>query len=302
MSLDARNISFAYRERLVLNDVSLSLGEGEFLGLLGPNGSGKSTFLKNLLGFLKPSGGRIVFSGTDSRIDGQINSQIEGQTDGRAVSRAISLAGTEYSRVERAKRLAFVPQNSRPPASLSVRDVVLMGRLPHIRDRWAGYGKADKEKVEETLEALGIACMGERDVASLSGGEMQKVIIGRCLVQEGDILLLDEATQGLDLNHTIEIMELMKKKAEREGKSIVAVLHDLNLASQYCDRIVLLKNGRVRYQGNPREVLSEEVVEDIYGIRAVVKTDEYGRPFVLPRRAGSGAVREKRQKEAARVY
>jgi iron complex transport system ATP-binding protein len=181
-----------------------------------------------------------------------------------------------------------------------------MGRLPHIRDRWTGYGKADRQKVEETLDALGIAGMAERDVASLSGGELQKVIIGRCLVQEGDILLLDEATSGLDLNHTIEIMELMRKKADEEGKAIVAVLHDLNLASQYCDRIVLLKNGRLRYQGSPREILTEEVVEEIYGVRAAVKTDEYGRPFVLPRRAASPDTREARlearQQEAAHVH
>jgi iron complex transport system ATP-binding protein len=274
VSLSAWGVSFAYHERLILNDISLSLKAGEFLGFLGPNGSGKSTFLKNLLGFLKPSQGQIVFSGS----------------------------GAVPTRAERSRRLAFVPQNSFPPASLSVRDVVLMGRLPHIRDRWAGYGKADREKVEEILGVLGIAGMAERDVASLSGGEMQKVIIGRCLVQEGDILLLDEATSGLDLNHTIEIMELMRKKADEEGKTIVAVLHDLNLASQYCDRIVLLKNGRLRYEGTPPEILTEEVVEEIYGIRAAVKTDEYGRPFVLPRRAAPGGTRENRQKETARVY
>ncbi|MDR0451246.1 MAG: ABC transporter ATP-binding protein, partial [Treponema sp.] len=241
MELKAENISFAYHERLILDDISLSLKGGEFLGFLGPNGSGKSTFLKNLLDFLKPSAGRIVFS------------------------------GAPLTRTDRSRHLAFVPQNSRPPASLSVRDVILMGRLPHIRDRWTGYGKTDRQKVEEVLDALGIAAMAERDVMSLSGGETQKVIIGRCLVQEGDILLLDEATSGLDLNHTIEIMELMRKKARGEGKTVVAVLHDLNLASQYCDRIVLLKDGRLRYQGNPREILTEEVVEDIYGVRAAVK-------------------------------
>jgi iron complex transport system ATP-binding protein len=287
VSLEVCGICFAYHERIILNDISLSLKAGEFLGFLGPNGSGKSTFLKNLLGFLKPSRGRIVFSGTS------------------AVP-----ARAEHFRTIRSKRLAFVPQNSRPPAALSVRDVILMGRLPHIRDRWTGYGKADKQKVEEILKVLGISDMAERDVMSLSGGEMQKVIIGRCLVQEGDILLLDEATSGLDLNHTIEIMELMRKKAGEEGKTIVAVLHDLNLASQYCDRIVLLKNGSLRYQGSPREILTEEVVEDIYGIRAAVKTDEYGRPFVLPRRAASPDTRkaglpagqEVRQKEAAHVH
>jgi iron complex transport system ATP-binding protein len=273
------NLSFAYHERFILKDISLSLKAGEFLGFLGPNGSGKSTFLKNLLGFLKPSQGRIVFSGSDTV-----------QTQG------------ERSRTEGSKRLAFVPQNSRPPASLSVREVMLMGRLPHIRDRWTGYGKGDKQKVEAMLKTLGITGMAERDVMSLSGGEMQKVIIGRCLVQEGDILLLDEATSGLDLNHTIEIMELMRKKADEEGKTIVAVLHDLNLASQYCDRIVLLKDGCLRYQGKPQDILTEAVVEEIYGIRAVVMVDEYGRPLVLPRRAASPGLGETQQKERTCVH
>jgi iron complex transport system ATP-binding protein len=288
VGLEVCGVSFAYHERIILNDISLSLKGGEFLGFLGPNGSGKSTFLKNLLGFLKPSRGRIVFSETDAV-------PLRGDPSQTERSQA------EHFRAERSKRLAFVPQNSHPPASLSVRDVILMGRLPHIRDRWTGYRKEDKEKVEEMLKVLGIADMAERDVMSLSGGEMQKVIIGSCLAQEGDILLLDEATSGLDLNHSIEIMELMRKKADREGKTIVAVLHDLNLASQYCDRIVLLKNGCLRYQGSPREILTEEVVEDIYGIRAAVKTDEYGRPFVLPRRAVSPDMPEARQKEAIHV-
>ncbi|MDR0630287.1 MAG: ABC transporter ATP-binding protein [Treponema sp.] len=268
------NLSFAYHERLILKDISLSLKAGEFLGFLGPNGSGKSTFLKNLLGFLKPAQGRILFAGSD----------------------------TVLTRAFRSKRLAFVPQHSRLSAPLSVRDLMLMGRLPHIRDRWTGYGKEDKQKVEDMLKTLGITGMAERDVMSLSGGEMQKVIIGRCLVQEGDILLLDEPTSGLDLNHTIEIMELMRKKADEEGKTIVAVLHDLNLASQYCDRIVLLKDGCLRYQGNPREILTEDVVEEIYGIRAAVTVDEYGRPLVLPRRAAAPEEGEIPQKEGLCVH
>ncbi|MDR3146202.1 MAG: ABC transporter ATP-binding protein [Treponema sp.] len=260
MGIEVTKLRFAYLNRPVLRDISLSLGSGEFLGFLGPNGSGKSTFLKNLLGFLKPSGGRIVFSGELS-------------------------SSPEFSRAERARRLAFVPQRPGIQSSLSVRDLILMGRLPHLKDRWAGYGGGDHQMVEEVLRVLGMEDMADRDVMSLSGGELQKAIIGRCLVQEGDIILLDEATSGLDLNHTIEIMELMRRKADREAKTIVAVLHDLNLAAQYCDRIVLLKDGKLRYQGLPSAILTESVVEEIYGVRAAVKIDqEDGRPYVLPRR------------------
>ncbi|MDR2069298.1 MAG: ABC transporter ATP-binding protein, partial [Spirochaetaceae bacterium] len=253
---DAEKVSFAYRRGPVLREISLSLRPGEFLGFLGPNGSGKSTFLKMMLGYLKPSQGRIVFSG----------------------------ANTLPTREERSRRISFLPQNPALHGSLLVKEVIILGRLPRVRDRWAGYGKNDWRKVEEVMELLGIRALADRKVTELSGGERQKVIIGRCLVQEGDILLLDEVSSGLDLNHTIEIMEFMGQKSRREGKTIVAVLHDLNLASQYCDRIVLLKEGRLRYQGRPREVITGKVVEEIYGIRAVIQTDGEGRPVVLPKR------------------
>ncbi|MDR2305312.1 MAG: ABC transporter ATP-binding protein [Treponema sp.] len=255
--LDIRDLNFAYQSREILREISLSLKQGEFLGFLGPNGSGKSTFLKNLLGFLKPSGGRILYAGTNTVPSGK----------------------------ERSRLFSFVPQNTGLRSSFAVQDVILMGRLPHLKDRWAGYSAKDREKAREVMKVLGLESMADRNAMSLSGGELQKVIIARCLVQEGDIILLDEATSGLDLNHSIEIMELMRKKTAEESKTVVAALHDLNLASQYCDRIVLLKEGRIRYQGSPREILTSEVLEDVYGIQAMVGLDVYGRPFVLPRRA-----------------
>ncbi|MDR0589801.1 MAG: ABC transporter ATP-binding protein [Spirochaetaceae bacterium] len=183
MSLEAKQVSFAYRGLPVLKEISLSLKPGEFLGFLGPNGSGKSTFLKNMLGFLKPSQGRIVFSGTD----------------------------TPPTQEERSRRISFLPQNPVFPGSLLVKELIILGRLPCLRDRWAGYGKNDWRKVGEVMEILGISGLADRKVTELSGGEKQKVIIGRCLVQEGDILLLDEVRAGLDLNHTIEIMEFMRQ-------------------------------------------------------------------------------------------
>jgi iron complex transport system ATP-binding protein len=280
--LSVENLTFSWprlrgTNRKTLEEISLSLKPGELAGFLGPNGSGKSTFLKNLLGFLKPDGGRVLFAG--------------------------DLPWKELSPAERALRIAFVPQLSGLKASFTVAELVLMGRLPRLKDRWSGYSAEDRRKAAEVMEILGIASMAERSVVTLSGGEMQKAVIARCLAQEGDILLLDEATSGLDLNHSVEIMELLRRKADEEGTIILAALHDLNLASQYCDRLLLLKEGRLRFQGTPQEVLTEQVVEEIYGIRAVVHIDENGHPVVLPRRAAPKAkAREQELPQEEIVY
>jgi iron complex transport system ATP-binding protein len=261
--LDIENLSFSRPRRKILEAISLSLRPGELAGFLGPNGSGKSTFLKNLLGFLKPSGGRVLFSGETG-------------------------PGTELARGERARRLSFVPQLSGMRAGFTVAELVLMGRLPHLKDRWAGDGAGDRRKAAEVMETLGIASLAARSLGTLSGGELQKAALARCLAQEADIMLLDEATSGLDLNHSVEIMELLLRKARGEGTIILAVLHDVNLASQYCDRIFLLKQGRLRFAGPPAEVLTEETLEEIYGIRVAVRIDENGRPVALPRRVSGG--------------
>ncbi|GHV96164.1 heme ABC transporter ATP-binding protein [Spirochaetia bacterium] len=264
MALEVQSVSFSWPRREALKSVSLSLKPGEFVGFLGPNGSGKSTFLKNILGFLKPSSGRVLYSGCGEILE--------------------EFSDAKNSRSERSRRLAFVPQSPAFRAAFTVSELVLMGRLPHLKDRWGGYSPADKQKAVNVMEMLGITPLAERNVMTLSGGEIQKAVIARCLAQEADVLLLDEATSGLDLNHAIEIMELMRKKADEENKIILAVLHDINLASQYCDRILFLKDGSLRYQGKPSEILSEKVLEDIYGIRVAIHPDENGRPFVLPRR------------------
>ncbi|MDR0379401.1 MAG: ABC transporter ATP-binding protein [Candidatus Accumulibacter sp.] len=248
--LAAENLSFAYHERETLRGVDLRFNAGELTGLLGPNGCGKSTLLKNLLGFLQPQSGRVV----------------------------------HVSAGERSRSLAYVPQQSGLSTALTVREVVLMGRLPWLRDRWAGYDEEDRRKTERLIESLGLGPLAERSVLHLSGGELQKTLIARALVQEGDILLLDEATSGLDINHCIEIMELMRRKAHEEGKTVIAALHDLNLAAQFCDRIVLLKKGQVQFDGPPREALTGERVEAVYGLRVTVMRDEAGTPIVLPRR------------------
>jgi iron complex transport system ATP-binding protein len=193
MSLDITRLNFSYQTRPILNDVTLHVSKGEFLGLLGPNGSGKSTLLKNITGFLKPNSGSIT----------------------------INIGGSDFNagnRSEFSRRVAFVPQHTSFHIPLLVREVILMGRLPHLKNRWTGYSKDDREKALSLLETLGLGHLADRDILELSGGEKQKVIIARALVQESEILLLDEATNGLDLNHVIEIMELLCEKTKTEIK------------------------------------------------------------------------------------
>lgn len=263
MSLIIQELAVGWEKRNILESLSLSLKPGEFTGLLGPNGSGKSTLLKTVLGFLKPSRGRVLF------------------TCGAMGEPA------ELSHKEAARRLAFVPQSPGNTVSITVRDMILMGRLPHLQDRWSGYTPADKERVDKVMEKLGLTALADRDAAYLSGGEMQKVSIARCLVQEGDILLLDEATSGLDMNHTIEIMELLREKADKENTVILAVLHDLNTAFQYCDSIAFLKKGRILCRGKPQDIVNETLLETVYGVRVIIENDEAGRPVIIPRRRDS---------------
>ena len=270
MRLHVQNLSFSYQDRKILSGVDLSVAQGEIVGLLGPNGSGKSTLLKNVLGSLHPRSGRVVYHDFAPSSMGEPSST--SSTSPRDVSR----------------RVAFVPQQTALRSTISVFDAVLLGRLPHLVNRWAGFGAKDRRHVIDTLKSVGLLSFQHRDVTTLSGGELQKVIIARCLVQESKLLLLDEATSGLDVNHAIEIMELMREKADNEGKCILTVLHDINLAAQFCDRLVLLKDGTVYRWGTPQEVLIESVLNDVYGIPVIVNHDERGIPVIVPRRRGKG--------------
>jgi len=157
-----------------------------------------------------------------------------------------------------------------------------MGRLPRLRDRWAGYGAEDREKARAAIAGLGLTALAKRNVLTLSGGEGQKTVIARALAQEGRVFLLDEATSELDLNHGVEIMTLMGEKARRDGAAVIAALHDLNLASHYCDRLVFLKDGVIEADGPPAQILTRDLLEKIYGFRARVNHGDDGTPFVLP--------------------
>ncbi len=267
--IDVKELKFAYgtvpsqKEPVyTLDGVSLEIKKGEIFGILGPNGSGKTTLLKNIQLFLKPAMGEITYFGQSHR-----------ELSARRISRMLSL----------------VPQKSGGGMSLTVEEMIRLGRIPHMKNPWEGYSSEDKQVVDEVISRLGLEPFKSRQCHSLSGGEFQKVLLARALAQKSRILLLDEATANLDMRHCVEIMELVQQRA-REGCTVVSVLHDLNLAAEFCHRMVLMKKGRVCYRGTPVELFKREVIKEIYDIDARVGYDEAGVPFVLPRAVKQGVV------------
>ncbi len=253
MSLHVENLNFSYEQKDILNGINLDLKKGEFIGILGPNGCGKSTLLKNLLRLLNPQSGIITLE----------NKNIN-----------------EYSLKELSQTLGFVPQKSGLNMPLSVEDILYMGRFCHLKNQFSGYNKKDKEKIDEICSLLNITHFKKRLALSLSGGEFQRVILARALVSEPKILLLDEPTSALDLNYAIEIMKLCEMLSKKLNMLCVIVLHDLNLASLFCQRLIMLKDGIIKYDGNPKELMTKEILYEIYNLKCDI-IEHKNRPFVV---------------------
>ncbi|MDS0293382.1 heme ABC transporter ATP-binding protein [Halogeometricum luteum] len=247
----------------ILDDVDLTVGRGTFVGLIGPNGAGKTTLLETINGSLAPSGGRV-------------------DVDGENVHALSSKAASRL--------VATVPQDTSLTFDFDVRETVRMGRTPH-RSRFGGWREDDESAVERALERTRTTEFVDRTVSDLSGGERQRVLIARALAQETPLLLLDEPTASLDINHQVRTLELVRELVG-EGKTAVAAIHDLNLAAHYCDELLLLSGGRVVAAGPPESVLTEENLEDAFGANAVVARHPVtGSVYVtaLPdRRVGAG--------------
>ena len=254
--ISIENVSFSYglSEENLLNEINLNIEKGKFIGILGPNGCGKSTLLKVILKYLHPRQGII-------KID---NKELK-----------------EYSQSELAEILSFVPQKSALTMPLTVEDVVYMGRVPYIKNTWRGFDREDREKVEKIMQMLKIDQFKNRVIYSLSGGEFQRVLLARALVQNTNIMLLDEPTSALDMNYALEIMKLTSYFVKNKNLTAVMVLHDLNLASMYCDSIILLKEGKIAYEGTPKELFKPEILEEIYGFNCEV-IENNGFSYVIP--------------------
>lgn len=240
--IEVKALHKSYHAKSVLRDVSFSVDRGEFFGIIGPNGSGKSTLLKMISGVISPDGGDILIAGKPIR---------------------------SYSRKELARILAVLEQEALPPVGFRVREVLEMGRFPY--QNWLGEEAEDPTRlIDEIVRMLGLAELEERTLDQLSGGEKQRVALGKSLVQKPRLLLLDEPTTYLDIGYQIQLMDIVRSWQKNTQVTVVAVLHDLNLASLYCDRILMLHKGNQIRVGDPRDILQSSLIEQVYGTRPIV--------------------------------
>jgi iron complex transport system ATP-binding protein len=263
--LEARGLGFRYGGRRVLDGVDLAVHPGELVGVIGPNGSGKTTLVRLLSGVLVPGAGEV-------------------RLDGRPLA--------AHSRREIARRVAVVAQDAPLTFAFTALEVVLMGRAPHL-SRLGFPGARDVALARAAMARLEVADVEARSLDQLSGGERQRVLLARALAQDAPVLVLDEPTTHLDLRHQTGIYDVVRELCRREGTAVVSVLHDLNLAALYCDRILLLAGGRAARTGTPAEVLTADALAAAYVAAVDVQRDAVtGRVVVLPRPrtiSGSGA-------------
>lgn len=255
-SLSASGLSLGYGDRLIVEGLNLEVAPGEITSIVGANGCGKSTLLRAMARLLPPRSGQVIL-------------------DGKALS---SQPTKEVARI-----LGLLPQSPTAPEGIVVADLVGRGRHPHqgLLGRWSAR---DHEVVAEALEATHIVDLAERPVDELSGGQRQRVWIAMALAQETDILLLDEPTTFLDVANQLEILDLVTDLNERKGTTVVMVLHDLGLAARYSHRLVAMRDGAITASGRPEEVVTEEIVKQVFGIDSVVMADPVsGAPMVMPK-------------------
>ena len=254
-ALTARGIEVGYRDRCVISDLDLEIPAGAVTSVIGPNGCGKSTLLKALCRLLPLRAGEVTVDGTPLS---------------RVPSRTL------------ARKMGFLPQNPVAPEGVLVADLVVLGRHPHrswIR-QWAAD---DDEVVREALELTGVVDLADRPVDALSGGQRQRVWLSMALAQQTDILLLDEPTTYLDLAHSLDVLDLIDSLQAGHGRTVVMVLHDLALACRYSDNLVVMQHGAVVAQGDPADIITEELLDSVFGLNARILADPVSdRPLIVP--------------------
>lgn len=252
--LKVNNLYCGYDNRAVIKDVSFSVGEGEFLGIIGPNGAGKTTLFRAISNILNPWQGKILYKSKNV---------------------------CQISPRDFAQEVAVIPQILEIPFAFSVEEFVLMGRFPHI-GRFEALKKKDYEILEEVLGVTEALVLRKRKMSELSGGERQRIVLAQGFAQEPQLLLLDEPTAHLDIAHQVHILDLLWRLNREKKLTIIVVLHDLNLASSYCDRLILLKEGAIFKDSSPQEVLTYQNIEDVYKTVVVVRENPFSlKPYVI---------------------
>lgn len=255
LDVNVSDLSFSYYNKPILKDINITFEKGKITGILGANGSGKSTLLKNILHYLKPKEGTVFVNLKNVK---------------------------DLTNKEIAKTFALVPQKSSLTTPLTVYEIVLMGRISKIENNLTGFTKKDKQITLNILEKLDLLHLKDNTILEISGGEMQRALLARALVQEPEILLLDESTANLDIKHALDITHVIAQLV-KEGLTCITVLHDLNLAGMYCDNIVFLKNGYVKHIGTTKDLFNQKILKDVYGFDCIVVSNN-GYPYVLPER------------------
>lgn len=251
-------VSFAYNSSLVLADINLSLPPGKFYGIVGPNGCGKTTLLDLLMGGKTPAGGTILYREKPLR---------------------------SYSKRDLARHLALVPQEFDTGFGFTVEEIVLMGRHPYI-DRFGSPSAYDWDCIDKAMEDIGINSLRDRYTNTLSGGQKQRAVVARALAQDTPVLLFDEATSSLDVQYTLQIFNLARQLVQSEGRTVIAVIHNLNLAAAYCDDIIFMKNGSIFQAGSTPQTLTGETIYQVFGVQAQVTKDPFNKSYQVSYKYG----------------
>ncbi|MDQ0843541.1 ABC transporter ATP-binding protein [Streptomyces sp. V1I6] len=253
--LTARELTLAYEDRTVVHELDLAVPDGQVTVIVGPNACGKSTTLRALGRLLKPKGGAVLLDGAE-------------------------LSAIPTKKI--ARSIGLLPQSPVAPEAITVADLVARGRQPH-QHWWQQWSQEDERAVTDAMERTDVTALADRPVDELSGGQRQRVWIAMALAQETDLLLLDEPTTFLDIAHQVEVLDLVRQLNHERGRTVVAVLHDLNQAARYADHLVAMKAGRIVAEGAPADIVTAELVREVFGMESVVVPDPVtGSPLVVP--------------------
>lgn len=253
--ISIKNLNFSYGKKKILKSLNFTIDKGEITGIIGPNGCGKSTLAKNIIKYLH---GDYEEFQIDNRNLKDINSR------------------------ELSKLISYIPQKTNIIQNITVFDFILLGRFSLLKNSWDFYKKEDFEAVEGNIRLLKIEDLRDRNIESLSGGELQKVLLAKALSQEAKILLLDEPTSALDLNNAVEFMKILRYVKNERDISPIIIIHDLNLAALFCDSLIMLKEGKFINKGLAKEIITEKNMKEIYNLDCSILYNNDGKPYVIP--------------------